>query len=138
MVTPAGAKKRVEKVVPVDLTTETAPSDDTVKLIPFDGMPGESLLEVKTDDGVTLVFCDSVLNMPKLKFPMSVFLGPTGRISAPLAARVIALKDKRAFVAQLERLASTPGLNRLLFGHGKPITEDPGGALGRVVEQLRG
>jgi hypothetical protein len=52
--------------------------------------------------------------------------------------RWLALKDKRAFADQVEQLAATPGLERVMFGHGKPITDDPRGALMSVVQQLRG
>jgi hypothetical protein len=135
---PAGARKRVEKVVQVDGTTADAPSDASAKLVPLDGCPMEGVMEVRTDEGVTVVFCDAVLNMPKLKFPMSLFLGPTGTISSPLAMRAFALKDKKAFAAHLDRISSTPDLTRLTFGHGRPITEDPGGALRKVVTQIRG
>jgi hypothetical protein len=138
VVTPAGSKKRVAKVVAVDAVSETAPSDASVKLVPLDGMPAESVLQVKSGGETTLVFCDAVLNMPKLGFPMGVFLGPTGTISAPRAMRWMMMKDKKAFASQLEKLAETPGLKRLLFGHGKPITEDAPGALRKVVAQLRG
>ena len=138
VVTPTGAKKRVAKVVAVDAVTEDAPSDTNVKLVPLDGLPGESVLEVKSGGKTTLVFCDAVLNMPKLPFPMNAFLGPTGTISAPRVVRWIALKDRRAFAAQLEKLADAPGLSTLMFGHGKPITEEAPAALRKVVTQLRG
>lgn len=136
--TPKGARKRVEAALPVDVVSEEAPQDETVRLIPLDGLPGESVLEVKTEDGVTLVFCDAILNVPKLGFPMSFVLGPTGTVSTPRIVRWMALKDKKAFAAQLEKLADTPRLNRLLFGHGKPITEGASAALLAVVRQLRG
>lgn len=141
IVCPTGATKRVAKVVGVDATTERgAISDDTVKLVPFEGLPGESLLQVTNPEtgGVSMIFCDAVLNMPKLGFPMNVFLGPTGRISAPRVVRLIALKDKKQFAAQLERLADTPKLERLMFGHGQPITDEPARALRTVVTQLVG
>lgn len=138
VVTPAGAKKRVQAAVPVDAISEEAPKDDTVRLIPLDGLPGESVMEVNTGDGVTLVFCDAILNVPKLGFPMGFVLGPTGKVSAPRIVRWMAMKDKAAFASQLEKLAETPGLNRLLFGHGRPVTDDPKAALLSVVSQLRG
>jgi hypothetical protein len=137
VVTPAGSKKRVAKVVEVDGVSETAPSDATVKLVPIDGMPAESVLAVKSGGETTLVFCDAVLNMPKLGFPMGVFLGPTGTVSAPRAMRWMMLKDKKAFASQLDKLAES-GVTRLLFGHGKPITDDAPGALRKVAAQLRG
>lgn len=138
VIAPAGSRKRVEKVVPVDAVTESAPSDASVKLTPLDGCPMESVMEVKTDAGTTLVFCDAVLNMPRLGFPMNVMLGPTGQISAPRVMRLLMIKDKKAFAAHLDRLADTPGLKTLMFGHGKPIEDDAPGALRKVVSQLRG
>lgn len=137
VVAPPGSRKRVEKVVHVDLVSDAMPGDDTVRLVPLAGMPAESLLEVKTDSGTTLVFCDAILNMPKLGLPMSVFLGPTGMVSCPRASRMFFLKDKRAFARQLDELANKPGLERVLFAHGKGVTDDPAGALRNVVAQLR-
>lgn len=138
VVAPLGSRKRVAKVVAVDAITDDAPGDDTVRLRALDGLPGESLLEVKSGGDVTLVFCDAILNMPKLGFPMSFFLGPTGQVSAPRVMRWLALKDKRAFARQLDGLAGTAGLKRVLVGHGKPIVDDPAGALRRVAKQLGG
>ncbi|MDX2089469.1 MAG: hypothetical protein SFX73_16570 [Kofleriaceae bacterium] len=138
VIAPAGSKKRVEKVVPVDGITEDAPRDETVRLVPLEGVPSESVLEVRSGDRVSLVFCDAVLNMPTLGFPMNVFLGPTGRVSAPRVMRMLAMKDKRAFIGQLARLADTRGLDRIMFGHGRPITEGCAAALHSVVTQLGG
>lgn len=138
VVTPAAARKAVARVVPVDLTSEHAPADDSVRLLPLDGCPAESLLEVKSGGDTTLVFCDAVLNMPKLKGLFGFLLGPTGRPSAPRMMRMFGIKDRKAFAAHLERLAETPGLRRILVGHGRPIDTDPAGALRQVAAQLRG
>jgi hypothetical protein len=135
---PAGSKKRVAKVVAVDAVTEEIATDATVRFSPLAGVPMESVMEVEAAAGKNLVFCDAVLNMPKLAFPMGMFLGPTGRISAPRVMRLFAVKDKRAFGEHLARLAATPRLQRLMFGHGAPIDDDPAGALRTVVTQLGG
>jgi len=134
---PAASKKRVAKAVPVDVVAEDAPHDEHVRLLPLAGMPSESVMEVTSDSGVTLTFCDAVMNMPKLGGPMGFFLGPTGTVSLPRAMRWIFVKDKAAFATQLEQLAATPKLERLCFGHGKPVTEDPAGVLRRVAATLR-
>ncbi len=138
VIAPPGAQKRVAKVVAVDAVTADAPGDATVRLRAIDGMTAESVLEVRSGDDVTLIYCDAILNMPKLGFPMSVFLGPTGKVSAPRVMRWLAVKDKAAFARQLEREAALPGLTRVLFAHGKPITDDPAAALSQVAAQLRG
>lgn len=137
VITPAGSRKRVAKALAVDAVTEEAPSDATVRLLPLAGVPSESVMEVTTDSGVTLTFCDGVMNMPKLGGPMGFLLGPTGQIAAPRAMRWFFVKDKAAFAQQLEALAATPRLERLTFGHGAPITSDPAGALRSVAASLR-
>jgi hypothetical protein len=137
VVAPTGARKRVEKVLQIDGPTESAPSDAKVRLTPLDGVPGEGVMEIHTDTGVNLVFCDAVLNMPKLGFPMSMFLGPTGKISVPRVVRTVGVKDRGALATHLDKLAATPNLERLMFGHGAPITDEPAAALRSVVEQMR-
>lgn len=138
VVAPAGAKKGVSKVVPVDVTSEDAPRDESVRLLPLDGCPMESVLEVKSGAETTLVFCDAVLNMPKLKGVMGLLLGPTGTVSVPRAMRLLGIKDRKAFAAHLDRLADTPGLRRILVGHGRPVDSDPAGVLRQVAARLRG
>src|SRR5262245_51253122 len=136
VVAPAGARKRVAKVVAVDAITEDAPRDDDVKVFAMDGCPSEACLEVRSGDEVTLVFCDTLMNVPKRGGMFGFLLGPTGRIASPRVARWFVIKDKRAFAAHLEKLAELPGLARVLFGHGTPITDDAPGALRKVAAQL--
>ena len=138
VIAPAAAKKRVTKAVPMDATTEEAPKDARVRLIPLTGMPSEAVMEVTTDSGVTLTFCDAVMNMPKLKGPMGLFLAPTGKVAIPRAMKFLFVKDKPALAAQLDQLAATPKLERVCFGHGHPVTDDPKAALLQVAAQIRG
>jgi hypothetical protein len=138
VIAPAASKKRVTKAVALDATTEEAPADANVRLVPVAGCPSEAFLEVKSDNGVTLTFCDIVMNLPKIGGPMGFLLGPTGQVTTPRAMRWFFVKDKAAMAAQLEQLAATPNLTRVCVGHGAPITEDPAGALRRVAAQLRG
>ena len=138
VVAPPGAKKAVGKVVAVDAVSPEAPRDATVQLNPIDGMPGESVLEIRSGDDLTVVFCDAIMNLPKVGLPMSIIVGPSGRVAAPRMARWLMMKDKKAVVGTLDRIAAAPGLRRILVGHGRPITEDPAGALRQVITQLRG
>ncbi|MCE9572971.1 MAG: hypothetical protein K8W52_07430 [Deltaproteobacteria bacterium] len=137
VIAPPRGRKRVAKVVPVDLTTDEAPGDETVKVVPIAGSASDTLVQIRSGDDVTLVFCDTILNVPKRTGPVGFMLAPTGRVSVPRAARWMMIQDKRALAAQLEELAALPGLRRVLVGHGAPITADPAGALRSVVEQLR-
>jgi hypothetical protein len=138
VVAPAGGKKRIAKIVPVDATIEGARGDETARLRTLAGAPGVGVLEVRSGDELTAVFCDSILNMKRLKGIPGFFLGPTGKVSVPRFARLMIIKDRRAFTRQIGELAATPGLRRLMFAHGKPVDTDPAGALRQVVTQLGG
>jgi hypothetical protein len=136
VVAPPAGRKRVAKVVPVDLVTEDAPKDDDVSLFSMDGCAAETCMQIRSNGDVTLVFSDTLMNQPKVGGIIGFFLAPTGHVAAPRVMRWFAIKDKRAFAAHLDKLAEMPGLRRILFGHGAPIDDDPAGALRKVSAQL--
>ena len=136
VVAPPKGKKRIGTAVAVDAVTGDAPHDAAVKVFDMDGCPSETCLEVRSGDDVTLVFSDVLMNVPKTGGAFGLMLAPTGKLATPRFARWFMIKDKRAFAAHLEKLAATPGLRRVLFGHGAPITDDAPGALRRVAAQL--
>jgi hypothetical protein len=136
VVAPAGGKKGISKVVPVDATIEDAPGDEIARLKTLAGAPGAGVLEVQDGGELTAVFCDAILNVPRRSGLVGFFLSPTGRVSAPRVARLMMIKNKQAFSHQLESLAATPSLKRLMFAHGKPVDTDAAGALRSVVTQL--
>lgn len=137
VVAPAGSRKRVEKVVPVELTSDQAALDDSVSLRPIEGLPAESVLEVRSGDGqVSLVVCDALFNLKRGGVVENVLLGPTGKVAVARVARLFLVKDKRAYASTLERWAETPGLCRVLVGHGRPIVDDPAGKLRSAAAQI--
>lgn len=135
VIAPVAGKKRIAKIVAVDGVTEDAPSDDTVKLRPLPGAPHESVLEVRSAGALTVVYSDAILNVPKIGGMAGVFLSPTGRVSVPRFGRLFLVKDKRAFKADLEAVASS-GVERLMFAHGAPVTADAPAELRGVIQQL--
>jgi hypothetical protein len=137
VVAPAGARKRVAQVVSVDAVTEEAPGDDRVRLQPLPGLPGESVLSVRSGGETTLIFCDALLNVKRQGGLMGFFLSPTGRVSVPRVVRWLGVKNRRAFAEHLEQLAGTSGLRRLMFGHGDPVSADAPAALRQVATQMR-
>jgi hypothetical protein len=133
VVAPAGAKKKVEEVVPVD-ATEVDFGDPNVSYEIVAGTADrEGLLVVRSKAGTTLVFNDALMNMQKLPgfsgFLMGLvgFTGPKPKVSGP--ARMALVKDKKALRADLEKRATTPDLVRIEVGHGDPIISDPATAL---------
>ena len=142
VVAPAGGRKRVSKLVPVDHTFEELPKDDAVRIDTLDGLrAAEGVMSVRSSDGVTLVFTDAVFNIPA-RFPgFQGFLyhdlmgsKPGPRVSR--VGRLFLVKDKRAYRAHLEGLASTPDLKRVIVAHGAMEARDPSAMLRIVATTL--
>jgi len=136
VVAPTAGRKRVGKVVSVGAITADAPADDDVRLFEMDGCAAETCMEVRSGDDTAIIFCDTLLNVPKRRGVIGFMLSPTGEVSAPRVMRWFAIKQKRAFAAHLEKLAQLPGLRRVLFGHGAPIVDSAPAALRKVAAQL--
>ena len=133
---PAGAKKAVSRVVPVDGTYSDAPRDATVSIRHLDGVKErEGVVEVISPDGRSLVFCDTLLNIKKAPLPARLFLAPIGRLSVPRFSRLLLVKDKRAFRADLERLAASD-LRRIVPGHGALVLENAAASLEKAAAEL--
>jgi hypothetical protein len=127
---PAGDRKKVEQVVKVDGSYADAPKDDDVSLSHLDGVKDhEGVLEVRSPGGTTLVLNDAVNNLPPAGGVLGFMLSPTGRVCVPRIFRWFFVKDKAAFFACIERLASTPKLERVIVSHGAMLTGSPGDAL---------
>lgn len=126
VLTPPRAQKLVATVVPVDATHEDF-GDDRVQLAPLAGVgDGEQILRVRSNDGVTLVLTDCIFNMARprdfLSRTVTTLLGsaPGPRVSRLFKAAVV--KDRDAFRGDLERLATTPELVRLIVAHDRMAT----------------
>jgi hypothetical protein len=137
VVAPPKGQKKIAKLVAVDKLTHEAPTDDRVRVSSMDGNPSDTLLEVKSDDGTTIVFCDQILNLEKKGGAIGFALSPTGRVSVPRVTRWLGIKDRKAFTQHVERLAGTPDLKRLMFGHGSGVRENAAAELRGVVDQMK-
>jgi len=132
---PSAAVKKVAEIVPVSGDYTQAPKDDTVQLLHLEGCKGtEGVLEVKSQDGTTLVFNDVIFNIPKRRGLFGFLLAPTGKPAVPRVSRWMLLKSKPAFVDHVNRMA-TPDVRRVILSHGSMLTEQPGETLKRVVAE---
>lgn len=120
--TPKGSRARVEEVVKVDGTYEQFPADDSVRFETLQGVKeGEGAMIVRSADGVTVVLNDAVFNMDRKRDPLGFFFttllgsAPGPRVSR--LAKLVFIRDKKALRSDLERLAETPGLERLVVAH---------------------
>lgn len=140
VVAPAGARAKVEQVVPVDVSSVSF-SDPSVQFLTVAGTEErEAALSVETSTGTTLVLNDLIFNLANREgltgwlFKAIGLTGDEPHIAAPVRWREI--KDKRALRAQLESWAALPGLQRIIIAHGHMITDDPRGVLARIAEDL--
>lgn len=142
VVAPRGARKRVEEVVPVDLTYEEFPRDDAVQFETLDGVRDEEgAMLVTSSDGVSVVLNDVVMNMDRKKdlpgYLLTTIMGsaPGPRVSR--LSKLVLVKHKPALRAHLERLAAQPGLIRLIVAHEKIASgPDAAEALRRAASDL--
>ncbi len=121
---PKGSRKRVEQKLPVDGTVDELPADPGLRVVPLSGInDGEVALVVTSKDGTSVIVTDAVFNMDRgHKFFDRVMMSLMGSGPGPRVTRIfkmIALKDKAAFRADLEKLAATPNLQRFIVAHGK-------------------
>jgi hypothetical protein len=138
---PPGSHEKVATVTPGVRDLTSLPSDPAVALGVVDGTKGmEAVMTVKARGGTTVVFADAVFNMPHLHglhgFVLRKITGSTGGPRISRVARLFMIKDKAAFAAHLERLA-TPDLTRVIVAHHQMITDDPAGTLRRVAASAR-
>jgi hypothetical protein len=139
VITPQGAREKVEKVVPVDATKADF-GDPSVTLVTVPGTgEHEAALEVRRSDGTTLVLNDVVGNMRRTSgfggwlLRMMGFAGDEPHVPIPIKIRMV--YDKPALARQLRRWADLP-LKRILVSHGSTIENDPRGALQKLALSL--
>jgi hypothetical protein len=133
---PAAAVTAASKATPCAGTYDDVPGDDTVTVQHNDTAKREGFVTVRSDDGISVIFCDTLLNMPRLSGVMGFVLGPTGTLSVPRMSKLFFLKDRRAFRRTLETLAADSGLVRVLPGHGDAITANASQRLQEAAERL--
>jgi hypothetical protein len=147
VICPKKARKMVEqKVQSVDGTYDDFSSLDpegTVRLEHFDpDRHVEGAMVVESRDGITLVFADSLFNLPHGKgFVWWLYgrvLKSTGgpRVTVIGRAMMRLTRSKRGFRDFLDRWAQCKDVVRLIPGHGTPVLEDARGVLLELVGSL--
>jgi hypothetical protein len=139
VVCPPGAKEKVAEVVPVDATEVDLGEGVTYGVV--DGTDArDAYFIVRSSSGTTLVLNDILMNMRKLPgfggFMMGLFgfTSPAPKVTAPTKRFLVT--DASALRAHLEKLATTPGLARVIVSHGAPITSSPAEALRAAASSL--
>jgi len=138
---PRGSRKKVEEVVRVHGSYDDFPENPTIALDHLDGVRNvEGVMRVRSSSGSTLVFNDAVFNMPHGRgvpgFIFRYITGSTGEPRVTRLFRMMAVKDKAAFRDNLQRLAGTPELKRIIVSHHEPITDRPAEILHQIAAAL--
>jgi hypothetical protein len=138
---PSGARKKVERVVPVDGTYEDFPPDDAVRFEMLDGLAGaEGVMIVHAKDGTSVVFTDALFNMPHPPgfsgFVMRYVMASSGGPRVSRLGRLFIAKDKKAYRRALERIAGISDLRRVIVAHHETIDVEPSRVLLQVASTL--
>jgi hypothetical protein len=140
VITPAGSRAKVEKVVPVD-AVDVDFGDSSVRYVVVPGTADrEAGLVVQTSSGSTLVLNDLIFNLPNRSglggwfFKLIGMTGDEPHVPPVIKKRLV--KDKAALRAQLERWAQLPSLQRVIISHGGIIENDAAAVLNRVASEL--
>jgi hypothetical protein len=134
---PSGAMGRASKVTPCAGSYADAPTDASVKIRHLDGIgEREGVVLVRSEDGVSAVFCDTLLNLPKLGGWLGVLLYPTGMLSVPRPTKLLFARDRKALRVDLESMAADPDLVRVIPGHGAVVASDARTRLREAAAQL--
>jgi hypothetical protein len=137
---PAGSRKKVAEVVKVDGGLD-ALVDRDVELVPVAGSKElEAVMIVRSGERTSVVFTDALFNMPHAKgfqgFVLKHVMKSSGGPRVSRIGRLFLIKDKAAYAAQLEQLASQ-NVSRVIVSHHEVISVDPAGALKAVAATLR-
>jgi hypothetical protein len=134
---PTGAVPGASKATPISGSYADVPTDARVSLRDIDGVrKREGVLLVKSDDGVSAVFCDTIMNLPKLSGLLGWLLSPTGMLSVPRPTRALFAKDTGALRKDLLRIAAEEGLVRVIPGHGAVVHDHAKEHLRMAAERL--
>ena len=140
VITPPGAREKVEKVVAVDATRFDFDDPDVMLVTVAGTRQREVALEVRRPSGMTLVLNDVVGNIRDASgfggwmLRLMGFAGNEPHV--PIPVRVTMINDKAALAAQFRQWAELASLKRILVSHGTIIEDDPRGALRKLAASL--
>jgi hypothetical protein len=134
---PEGCAKKIAAEVAVDGFYTENLADPSVQLFHWRGSKDrEGAVMVREAGRATLIANDLVINVPKQGGVMGFFLAPTGVPSVPRISRWMLLQEQKAFKQHLLDIAGTPGLERVLVGHGPTLEANSSSALREAAARL--
>lgn len=140
VIAPSAQRAKVLGVVPRAAGPEQLAMNSEVTIREFEGTGGRELyMTVRSGSHITLILADAVFNMPHGKgmqgFVLRHVTQSSGGPRVSRVGRLLLVKDRTAFAAQLRSLA-TDDLKRVIVAHHETISEKPAQALLRVADSL--
>jgi hypothetical protein len=140
VITPDGARKRVETVVPVDAVSVDF-GDPEVMLRTVAGTGGhEAALLVRRRDGTTLILSDLIGNLRRkggFEGWLLHIMGFGGdKPEIPTVEKMLMVRNKADLRQQMLDWAAIPDLRRILVSHGVPIEDEPAETLRELAATL--
>ena len=140
VLTPPGARERVEKVVPVD-ATQMDFGDPDVTWHVVEGSGGhEAALIVRRASGTTILLSDLIGNLRRKGGFDGWMLHLMGfgddKPTVPAVERVLMVESKAQLRRQFLDWAEIPDLRRIVMSHGKPIEHGAAQALRDLADTL--
>jgi hypothetical protein len=140
VITPDGARKRVEEVVPVDAVSVDF-GDPEVTLRTVAGTGGhEAALLVRRRGSTILILSDLIGNLRRKDGFEGWLLHIMGfggdQPEIPTVEKILMVRNKADLRQQMLDWAAIPDLRRILVSHGAPIESDPAGVLRDLAASL--
>jgi hypothetical protein len=142
VVAPADARKAVDEAARVEVTTDRALGDPTVRLTIVPGMKADEFaMTVSRKDGTTLVLNDVLASVHRPKgLGANIMARLFGfGVKRPQVSRLVRKRyvaDPKAVAAQLRAWAELPDLKRVIVSHVDVIEVEPRGRLLRAADDL--
>ncbi|MFZ5476784.1 MAG: hypothetical protein ACOZNI_08425 [Myxococcota bacterium] len=134
---PRGAVAGAAKATPLAGTYADVPTDGTFSIRELAGIgEREGVLIVRSPDGVTAIFCDTLLNLPKIPGLLGWILHPNGKLAVPRPTSWWFAKDLGALKRDLAGIADEDGLARVVPGHGDVVAESAAEKLREAAGRL--
>jgi hypothetical protein len=138
---PGPVRPRVAQEVAVDGTLADVPPDPAVRVETIEGSRWEEpAIVVRSGPRTSIVFGDTLMNIPHLPGPAGLvfrLIGSTGGPRVTRLTRLLTVSDRGALAAHLQRLSATPGLARLVPSHGDVVSDRAAEVLRDVARSLR-
>lgn len=141
IVCPRGSRKKIESVLPVDLTFDEFPKLKELSLTHINGLKGvEGVVEFLTEKGTVLIFNDLVFNIPHQSGLGGFILKLMGSSGGPKVTRLMTLfvvKDKRRVSNFLLKLTEKhQNIEYIIPGHGYVINQECNQVLKNIANAL--